>query len=126
MLTRHLLSGSGAAAAIGTLGLVEADGTVRPGTEGLTTPGPVALSGWLGDLVESGVRFVVLEASSHALDQCRLDGVRFDTAVFTNVGRDHLDYHGDQDRYVAAKAGLQDLLTAIAYNLKLGLSLQGL
>jgi UDP-N-acetylmuramoyl-L-alanyl-D-glutamate--2,6-diaminopimelate ligase len=110
LLTRHLLSRAGAAAAIGTLGLVEADGTVRPGTEGLTTPGPVALSGWLGDLVESGVRFVVLEASSHALDQCRLDGVRFDTAVFTNVGRDHLDYHGDEDRYVAAKAGLLRLV----------------
>lgn len=110
LLTRHLLSRAGSAAAIGTLGLVDADGAVRSGTEGLTTPGPVQLSSWLRDLVDCGVRFVVLEASSHALDQRRLDGVRFDTAVFTNVGRDHLDYHGDHETYVAAKAGLLRLI----------------
>jgi len=53
---------------------------------------------------------VVMEASSHALAQHRLDGIRFDTAVFTNVGRDHLDYHVDQDSYVAAKARLLALV----------------
>ncbi len=51
-----------------------------------------------------------MEASSHALDQRRLDGVRFDTAVFTNIGRDHLDYHRDQEDYVAAKARLLELV----------------
>lgn len=110
LLARHLLSAAGAAAAIGTLGLVEPDGDVRQGTEGLTTPGPVALSGWLRELADAGVEFLVMEASSHALDQRRLDGMRFDTAVFTNLGRDHLDYHGDPSRYVAAKTGLLRLV----------------
>lgn len=110
LLTRHVLGLAGAAAAIGTLGLVETDGGVRRGTEGLTTPGPVQLSRWLREMADAGVRYVVMEASSHALAQHRLDGVRFDTAVFTNIGRDHLDYHGDQPRYVAAKARLLRLV----------------
>ena len=112
LITRHLLEGSGPAAAIGTLGLVEADGLVRAGTEGLTTPGPVQLSKWLGGLAEAGVESVALEASSHALEQSRLDGMRFDAAVFTNLSQDHLDYHPDMASYLRAKAHLMNLMKA--------------
>ena len=78
----------GAAAALGPLGLVEPDGSVRKGTGGLTTPGPVAISTWLADLAEEGAKSVTVEASSHALEQRRLDGVRFDAVVFTNLSQD--------------------------------------
>lgn len=96
---------------MGTLGLVGPDGKVVPGTEGLTTPGPVAVAEWAAALKGEGVSALVLEASSHALDQFRLDGLLIDVAVFTNLTRDHLDYHGDFDAYLAAKARLLDLLT---------------
>jgi UDP-N-acetylmuramoyl-L-alanyl-D-glutamate--2,6-diaminopimelate ligase len=111
LLIRHLLARRGPAAALGTLGLVESDGAVRSGTEGLTTPGPVQLSTWLRDLSDEGVTTVVMEASSHALDQRRLDGCRFRVAVFTNLSQDHLDYHDDLDRYRAAKLRLLELLS---------------
>ncbi len=110
VLAAHLLGRREPAAAIGTLGLVDPDGRVRPGTEGLTTPGPVQLSGWLRELVDEGVRSVALEASSHALAQARLDGTRFDVAVFTNLSRDHLDYHKGQADYLRAKSHLLELL----------------
>lgn len=110
LVLRHLLGARGPAAALGTLGLVEADGHVRAGTEGLTTPGPVQLSAWLRDLVDAGVAAVVMEASSHALEQRRLEGCRFRVAVFTNLSQDHLDYHADLEHYRAAKLHLLDLL----------------
>ena len=91
VLARHILQARGPAGAMGTLGLVEANGSVRPGTENLTTPGPVQLSSWSREMVDAGVKSLVMEASSHALAQFRLDGLRFDAAVFTNLGRDHLD-----------------------------------
>jgi len=97
-------------ASIGTLGLVEPDGTVREGTESLTTPGPVTLSRWLAELRAEGATAVVIEASSHALHQHRLDGVRVDAAVFTNVTQDHLDYHGDFGSYTEAKRRLASLI----------------
>ena len=109
-LTQHLLGSRGASAAVGTLGLVQPDGSVREGTEGLTTPGPVAISTWLADLAEEGVGSVALEASSHALEQKRLDGVRFDAVVFTNLSQDHLDYHSDMAAYFKAKAHLLNLM----------------
>ncbi len=110
ILSRHLLQGRAPSGALGTLGLVESSGRVRPGTEGLTTPGPVEISTWLRELADEGAGCVVLEASSHALDQHRLDGLRFDAAVFTTFGRDHLDYHPDEEHYRQAKARLLDLL----------------
>ncbi len=110
ILARHLLRVRGQAGAIGTLGLVEAGGGVRPGTEALTTPGPVRVAAWLRDFRDAGVRAVVLEASSHALEQKRLHGVRFDAAVFTNLGRDHLDYHRTREEYRRAKLLLRELL----------------
>lgn len=110
-LVRHLLERAGRpSAALGTLGLVDREGRVRPGTEGLTTPGPALLARWLARLEAEGVEGVVMEASSHALDQRRLDGVRFDAAVFTNLTRDHLDYHGTLEAYRQAKLRLAELL----------------
>jgi UDP-N-acetylmuramoyl-L-alanyl-D-glutamate--2,6-diaminopimelate ligase len=109
LLVRHLLAPDMRTATIGTLGVVDDEG-VRPGSEGLTTPGPVQIAVWLRDLADGGTNAVVLEASSHALEQRRLDGVRFDVAVFTNLSQDHLDYHGDMVAYRAAKARLIDLV----------------
>jgi UDP-N-acetylmuramoyl-L-alanyl-D-glutamate--2,6-diaminopimelate ligase len=111
LLLRHLLAAAGPAAAIGTLGVVGPDGEIREGTEGLTTPGPVGLSTWLAALASEGVQTVALEASSHALEQRRLDGIRFRVGVFTNLSQDHLDYHGDLARYRQAKLRLTTLLT---------------
>ncbi len=71
-----------------------------------TTPEPVALHALLADLADAGVTHAAMEASSHGLDQHRLDGVRLAAAGFTNVTRDHLDYHPDFDAYFAAKLGL--------------------
>jgi UDP-N-acetylmuramoyl-L-alanyl-D-glutamate--2,6-diaminopimelate ligase len=76
----------------------------------LTTPGALALHALLADMRGAGVTDVVLEASSHALDQGRLDGCRFRVAGLTNVTQDHLDYHGSMARYFDAKAILFDRL----------------
>ncbi|MDQ2890291.1 MAG: UDP-N-acetylmuramoyl-L-alanyl-D-glutamate--2,6-diaminopimelate ligase, partial [Gemmatimonadota bacterium] len=98
---------AGPAASIGTLGvLLGRDATVIPGGLGLTTPGPDELQRVLRELCNAGVRTVAMEVSSHALDQHRIHGVAFDAAVFTNITRDHLDYHGTMERYFAAKARL--------------------
>jgi UDP-N-acetylmuramoyl-L-alanyl-D-glutamate--2,6-diaminopimelate ligase len=110
LLARHLLAPDMSTAVIGTLGVVDADG-VRPGTEGLTTPGPVQVAVWLRELADGGTAAVVMEASSHALEQHRLDGVAFDVAVFTNLTQDHLDYHPDMEAYRSAKARLVELVT---------------
>jgi UDP-N-acetylmuramoyl-L-alanyl-D-glutamate--2,6-diaminopimelate ligase len=89
-----------AAASLGTLGLVTADSR-RPGS--LTTPDPIALHDDLATLAGRRIDRVAVEASSHGLDQCRLDGLTVASAAFTNLTRDHLDYHGDMMRYRAAK-----------------------
>jgi UDP-N-acetylmuramoyl-L-alanyl-D-glutamate--2,6-diaminopimelate ligase len=81
----------------------------RPGalaTAGLTTPDCVSVHRRLAQSRDAGAKTMSVEVSSHALDQGRVDGVRFDTAVFTNLTRDHLDYHGTLDAYGAAKAKL--------------------
>ena len=72
----------------------------------LTTPGPIALYGHLAEAVRGGAVAVALEASSHALEQKRLDGLEVDTAIFTNLTHDHLDYHGTPMAYFAAKRRL--------------------
>jgi UDP-N-acetylmuramoyl-L-alanyl-D-glutamate--2,6-diaminopimelate ligase len=110
LILRHVLLHRGPAATIGTLGLVQPDGSVRPGTEGLTTPGPVQLAAWLRTLVDEGVTALTMEASSHALAQRRLDALRVNVAVFTNLTQDHLDYHADLEDYFSAKARLVELL----------------
>jgi UDP-N-acetylmuramoyl-L-alanyl-D-glutamate--2,6-diaminopimelate ligase len=105
-ILRHLLDDPGApAASIGTLGvLLGGAGTAMPGGGGLTTPGPVELQRVFRRLADAGVRTVAMEVSSHSLDQRRVEGVTFEAAVFTNLTRDHLDYHGTMERYFAAKA----------------------
>ncbi len=110
LIARHLLSRSGPAAALGTLGLVDPDGQVKGSLEGLTTPGPVRIAQVLARLEHAGVELVALEASSHALHQRRLDGIRVEVAAFANLSRDHLDYHGSLAEYREAKAHLLDLL----------------
>ena len=72
----------------------------------LTTPDPVALHKQLAELADAGIDHLAMEASSHGLDQFRLDGVRVQAAAFTNLSRDHLDYHGTLDAYFAAKRRL--------------------
>lgn len=72
----------------------------------LTTPGCVALHRRLRQFADAGVQYVAAEVSSHALDQGRVDGVGFRSAAFTNLSRDHLDYHGDLESYGRAKARL--------------------
>jgi UDP-N-acetylmuramoyl-L-alanyl-D-glutamate--2,6-diaminopimelate ligase len=111
-MLRHLLDEPAArAASIGTLGiLVGSEGTPMEGGGGLTTPGPVELQRVLRALHGEGVRTVAMEASSHALHQKRLEGLRFDAAVFTNLTRDHLDYHETMEEYLSAKALLVTLL----------------
>lgn len=112
-LLRHLLDAPDApAASIGTLGVLLGDGSPFPGGSGLTTPGPIELQRVLRALVDAGVRRVAMEVSSHALDQQRVGGLRFAAGVFTNLTRDHLDYHGTMDAYFAAKAKLVDLIAA--------------
>ena len=107
-LLRHLFGADAPAASIGTLGAVGGDGKVLPGTENLTTPGPVELQGTLAALRDAGVKTVAMEASSHSLDQDRLHGLEFRAAIFTNLTRDHLDYHQTLEAYRAAKLKLTD------------------
>lgn len=96
--------------ALGTpAGVIGTLGAGRPGQlieSGLTTPGPLALQATLGKLAQQGVKRVALEASSHALDQYRLEAVDVSVSVFTNLTRDHLDYHGSMTAYAASKAKL--------------------
>lgn len=102
--TRQIFAACGrAAASLGTIGLVKPDGGVYGS---LTTPDPVALHRTLAELAGEGVTHLSLEASSHGLDQHRLDGVRLTAGAFTNLGRDHLDYHATEAAYLAAKIRL--------------------
>lgn len=109
-ILHHLLNLHQQAASIGTLGIIGADGNLVPGTEGLTTPGPIETGRWLRRLRGDGVSAVAMEVSSHALHQDRVAAVRFDAVLFTNLSRDHLDYHRSLDDYRRVKLGLLDLL----------------
>lgn len=96
------------AASVGTIGIVKPDGGVYGS---LTTPDPVTLHKTLAELADEGVTHLAFEASSHGLDQHRLDGVKLTAAGFTNLGRDHLDYHPSVEHYLTAKLRLfRDLL----------------
>jgi UDP-N-acetylmuramoyl-L-alanyl-D-glutamate--2,6-diaminopimelate ligase len=92
-----------ASASIGTIGLVSPKRTIYGS---LTTPDPIALHRQLDEIALDGVTHLAFEASSHGLDQFRLDGVRIAAAGFTNLSRDHMDYHPDVAHYLAAKLRL--------------------
>jgi UDP-N-acetylmuramoyl-L-alanyl-D-glutamate--2,6-diaminopimelate ligase len=99
--TRQIWAALGhAAASIGTIGVVSPQSEIYGS---LTTPDPVALHRTLDGLAREGVTHLAIEASSHGLDQHRLDGVRVGVASFTNLSRDHLDYHATTQAYLAAK-----------------------
>jgi UDP-N-acetylmuramoyl-L-alanyl-D-glutamate--2,6-diaminopimelate ligase len=106
--TRQIWSALGhEAASIGTIGVV----TPRREVYGsLTTPDPVGLHRTLSELAGEGVTHLAVEASSHGLDQHRLDGVRVAAGAFTNLSRDHLDYHASVEAYLAAKLRLFEAL----------------
>lgn len=97
------------AASIGTLGVEAANYRYAAA---LTTPDPVALHRELAQLAKAGVDHLAMEASSHGLDQHRIDGVRVTAAAFTNLSREHLDYHGDIETYARAKMRLFDSVMA--------------
>src|SRR6195256_5353762 len=96
-------------ASIGTIGLVSPKRTIYGS---LTTPDPIALHRQIDEIAGEGVTHLAFEASSHGLDQYRLDGVRIAAAGFTNLSRDHMDYHPDVAHYLAAKLRLFELVVA--------------
>lgn len=97
----------------GVIGTVETRFAGRATPAAMTTPESVELQELLADMRAAGVSQAVMEVSSHALEQHRADAVAFDAAVFTNLTRDHLDYHGDMETYLAAKLRLfRELLPA--------------
>ena len=114
-LIRDILREAGEKA--GLLGTIrnEIDGVEFPARH--TTPDPYELHAMLARMADSGCRYAVMEASSHALDQRRLDGCVFDAAVFTNLSQDHLDYHGTMENYFAAKKRLFSQAKAAVVNL---------
>ncbi|MFW5426992.1 MAG: UDP-N-acetylmuramoyl-L-alanyl-D-glutamate--2,6-diaminopimelate ligase [Methylophagaceae bacterium] len=88
---------------VGTLGV----GRIHAlNSTGMTTPDPITLQGVLADFCQQNIKYAVIEASSHALEQGRLNSITIDVAVLTNLTRDHLDYHKTMDDYAAAKARL--------------------
>jgi len=112
-MLRHLLDDGNTAASIGTLGVLIGQAGEVLGTHdggGLTTPGPIDLQRVLRALRDRGVRRVAMEVSSHSLEQQRVEGLRFNVAVFTNFTREHLDYHHTMEAYFAAKARLMEYL----------------
>jgi UDP-N-acetylmuramoyl-L-alanyl-D-glutamate--2,6-diaminopimelate ligase len=108
--TRQIWTALGhVAASIGTVGVVTPAGEVYGS---LTTPDPVELHRVVDRIAGEGVTRLALEASSHGLDQHRLDGLRVGVASFTNISRDHLDYHGTLEAYLRAKLILFEHLVA--------------
>jgi len=99
------------AASMGTLGLrspeIELNDAFPPNN---TSPEPVLLHKTLQQLSKAGIEYLAIEASSHGLDQKRMDGLKLTAAAFTNLTRDHLDYHGTVEEYFAAKARLFEVL----------------
>lgn len=108
--TRQIFSALGReAASLGTVGIVTAKGADYGS---LTTPDPLSLHASLDRLAGEGITHLAMEASSHGLDQHRLDGVRLKAGAFLNLGHDHLDYHPSVEAYLAAKMRLWELLPA--------------
>ncbi len=96
----------------GVLGTISYDIGERSLPAGTTTPDPVALADMTAEMVAAGLTHLVMEVSSHALDQRRTAGVEFGVGIFTNLSGDHLDYHETMDKYLAAKRKLFESLAA--------------
>ena len=110
-LARHVLGARWPTGSIGTLGCFDPAGhPVESEAGNLTTPGPIDLQATLAALLDAGAAAAAMEVSSHSLDQGRVDGLRFRAGIFTNLTRDHLDYHKTFDAYFAAKARLVSYL----------------
>lgn len=113
-LVRSILRSAGSGASRGwptaLLGTIEYDLISRRWPADLTTPEAVTLIRHLAEAHAAGARYAVLEVSSHGLDQHRTAGIRFSTAVFTNLTHDHLDYHDGAEAYLRAKRRLFDAL----------------
>ena len=108
--TRQIWAALGCeAASIGTIGLVTPKEEIYGS---LTTPDPIELARTLSRLAEDGITHLAMEASSHGLDQHRLDGVRVTVGGFTNITRDHMDYHATLEAYLAAKLILIERIVA--------------
>ena len=103
-MTRAILEAAGLKC--GLLGTIQYDLCGSSIAAGMTTPGPIELAGHIRQCVDNGAHAAVMEASSHALDQQRAAGLRFAAAAFTNLTRDHLDYHETFEAYRDAKAQL--------------------
>ena len=102
--TRQIFTGVGRnAASLGTLGVIKPD---HAAYGALTTPDPLFLHRTLDALAREGITHLAMEASSHGIEQRRLEAVRLSAAAFTNLGRDHLDYHADMETYFHAKLRL--------------------
>lgn len=97
-------------ASIGTIGIAKGDGLEYGATGSMTTPDPVQLHKILSELEAEGITHLAMEASSHGLDQYRMDGVHIKAAAFTNITRDHLDYHGSFEKYLSAKLRLFEIM----------------
>jgi len=111
-LVRNMLARTGTNA--GLIGTIEYRVNGRTIPADRTTPDPVQINSLLSEMVARGCGAAVMEASSHAIDQKRIDGIRFQVAVFTNLTQDHLDYHHDMESYLAVKARLFEGLGANA------------
>ena len=111
-MIRHLLNSAGRRC--GLLGTIEIDDGASSEPAELTTPGLVELRDVFARMVRNGCDTAVMEVSSHALHQGRSKGIRFSSAIFTNLSGDHLDYHGTMDDYAAAKAILFEQLNTDA------------
>lgn len=103
-LLEHLLLANSVPA--GIIGTINCRWPGHAETASLTTPGPLELHAMLNEMGLAGAKWAVMEVSSHALDQKRAGGVDFSAALFTNLTRDHLDYHHDMEEYFQAKAKL--------------------
>ncbi len=103
-LIRAILSHAGRPA--GLVGTISYDTGIRTFSPSNTTPGPLQMAELTGEMVAAGLGHLVMEVSSHALDQKRTAGLEFDVGIFTNLTGDHLDYHGSMENYLSAKVQL--------------------
>ncbi len=111
-IVKHLLAGGGRR--VGLIGTINYDLGARTVPSYKTTPEAIDLHGMLAQMRDAGCRSAVMEVSSHGIDQLRVRGMRFAAAAFTNLTRDHLDYHGTLEEYFNVKARLFTGETGVA------------